>query len=124
MNDQGKQPVTIERWGKDHWTTLLYVESRVVDWRGALDARHLRKDGYQYPTRLRDSGGLVGHNDIDCLHDMVAAGLLDITSSEGNNLQLKVRLTDQGWRVAAAARRHKADHGGYWQEFDWRSAFE
>lgn len=101
------EPVPIERWGKDHWTTLLYVETRVVDHHGWVAGQHMRTnmarhprfdgwmredgrvvrptvhspgDGSQYPTRLRDDEELTDHDDWDCLHDMREAGLLRILS--------------------------------------------
>jgi hypothetical protein len=71
----GVAPVPMIRWGKDHWTTFAYVESRWVDYHGTLDhdrmrcdrARHgafyaakskriafgTNADGAKYPTRLK-----------------------------------------------------------------------
>lgn len=68
-------PVPINRFGKDHWSTLAYIETRVVDYRGVLNADHMRissrrhpmllamkpraralgtiSDGADYPTRLK-----------------------------------------------------------------------
>ena len=30
------------RWGKDHWNTLLYLESRCVDNKGVVDGNHVQ----------------------------------------------------------------------------------
>lgn len=66
-------PVPMSRWGKDHWSTFAYVETRIVDHRGRLDHDHMRtharrhpmmiaakrrvslgsRDGSRYPTRLK-----------------------------------------------------------------------
>lgn len=102
--DQGNVPM--ERWGKDHFTTLLYLETRTVDHHGEVDPFKMRtsrrnwrlagkmpfsgeanimgKD--QYPTRLRPVQGerakfdrvdlLGGHDDWECLYDMQAEDLL------------------------------------------------
>lgn len=78
-------PVPMERWGKDHWSTFGYVETRCVDHDGMLAGNgsidpHLRghdgpSAGWDYPTRLPD-GELVGHDDIDCIVDAMIAGLI------------------------------------------------
>jgi hypothetical protein len=68
------EPVPMRRWGKDHWTTFAYVETRWVDHRGMLDHDRMRcdrrhsafyaakrrttafgsdVDGARYPTRLK-----------------------------------------------------------------------
>jgi hypothetical protein len=82
----GVAPVPMARWGKDHWTTFLYVKTRWVDHRGVLDPEHMRcdrarhlffyeakyrttvfgtdADGGKYPTRLKTEtpgqGGVWG----------------------------------------------------------------
>jgi hypothetical protein len=101
------EPVPLVRWGKDHWSTFAYVETRWVDHRGMLShdqmrcdqARHpafyaakrhvyANADGSRYPTRLKtettgDDGlwgsvNLPGHDDYDCLDDLIAAGLIEV----------------------------------------------
>lgn len=97
-------PISPELFGEDHYSTLLYVESRVVDNQGLLDHDHMRchpqrhpllagagrmagsfgaADGSRYPTRLRRGpDGQVQqqpeHDDYDCLDDLVAAGWLSV----------------------------------------------
>ena len=93
--------IPIERWGKDHFGTLLYIESRVVDFRGKIAPAHMRT-GARYPTYLRD-GQLENHDDWDCLTDIEAAGLARYEND-------CVSLTDEGWRVAGLLRRHRAEH--------------
>lgn len=64
-------PVPMARFGKDHWSTFAYIETRIVDYRGKLAADSMRCDrdrhpglhsvrhhsaGYgdrKYPTRLK-----------------------------------------------------------------------
>lgn len=84
-------PIAPERWGRDHWSTLLYVDTRIVDHHGLLSALrqdshlgpkgrdpHMRMD-HKYPTRLMNPEmELRGHTDYDCLADAIAAGYLAI----------------------------------------------
>jgi hypothetical protein len=44
------EPVPMARWGKDHWTTFAYVESRWVDHRGMLDHDQMRCDRLRHPV--------------------------------------------------------------------------
>ena len=110
-------PVPMRQWGKDHWTTLAYIETRITDYRGMLDHDHLRcdnqrhpafraakrrataigssVDGGQYPTRLKtgapDDAGvwgtveLPGHDDYDCIADLIREGLLEVLMPQPNH---------------------------------------
>ena len=81
------EAIPVDRWGKDHWSTFGYLETRVVDHKGRLYPAlggergidpHLRGHdwrGAEYPTRLSD-GELWGHDDIDCIVDAIVAGLV------------------------------------------------
>ena len=42
-------PVPMTRWGKDHWTTFAYVETRWVDHRGMLNHDQMRCDRQRHP---------------------------------------------------------------------------
>ena len=94
----GDDRVPMARWGRDHWSTLAYLETRIVDHRGRIAHDHMRcharrhplmhaakrrvlsvsGDGSAYPTRLRD-GELADHDDYDCLDDMIAVGFVTVT---------------------------------------------
>lgn len=122
--------VPIGQFGADHWSTLAFVETRVVDHRGQLAHDQMRcdpgrhpaeftakrygsdsphADGSAYPTKIKD-GELTDHDDYDCLTDLQAVGLLIRTS-------LSVcELTDRGRAVAADLRQHRAG-GGNWHTF-------
>lgn len=97
-------PIPREQWGRDHHSTLLYIETRVVDHQGKLDNRHLRLD-VKYPTRLRETI-LVGHTDINCIDDFEAAGLM---TNVGTGINQVCRLTDEGWKLAWSLRRAAAE---------------
>jgi hypothetical protein len=96
-------PVPMELWGKDHRTTMLYLESRAVDYGGRIDPRMMRT-GHDFPTRLFNGDQLTGHDDWDCLNDAIAEGLL----VEGLGT-VGVKLTDKGWEYAGNVRRLKAE---------------
>lgn len=116
-----QETVPMERWGKDHWTTLLYLETVAVDRRGEVEAEKMRtakrnwrlagrvhgeanimgKD--QYPTRLKpiqaeradfDSVELCdGHDDWECLHDAADLGLLEFSIEDERNRNYPLQVT-------------------------------
>jgi hypothetical protein len=135
----GEDYVPVERFGKDHWSTFAYLETRAVDAGGVIDNRkmrcHLRLhrtfaanppnasvgspiDGSAYPTRLKD-GELPNHDDWSCLEDMAAAGLLVAefrTAHHGwpvGGGEARIRLTPAGLEMAAKLRAHKAAGGTF-----------
>lgn len=93
-------PVDPARFGKDHWSTFAYIETRTVDHKGTIEHDHMRCDadrhpflalvgrralvstvalaGRKYPTFAK-GGEIEDHDDYDCLDDLRAAGLLDVT---------------------------------------------
>ena len=122
------RPVPPSWWGKDHWSTLLYVECRCVDHKGWPNHPNMRTDfsrhpGYaravlgmhsaeKYPTRLRHGTEgvlLTDHDDWDCVEDMEAAGLVQAVGT-GSNPRWK--LTELGHTVAGKLRAHKAQGQG------------
>lgn len=106
-------------FGRDHWSTLLYLETCCVDRRGRIDIRHMRKDGEQYPTRLAKGKLAKGHDDYDCIRDLVAAGYF-------HSEQEPYRLTDKGWAKVGDFRRARAgaNAGGGWPVTDDREKVE
>jgi hypothetical protein len=104
--------VAIDNFGPHHWQLLLVLEGAnvaripldlgrlrvAVDRHPALAASFVK----QLPTILRD-GSTIDTDDIDCLDDLVNAGLV---------LTRAGRLTDRGWAIAAAARKHTANARG------------
>ena len=107
-------PVPIDRFGHDHWKLLAYVDSYAAR-EGGLDRRRLRCNPQRHPrlasihtprnwnphhgTRLKpDEEGeqqLPEHDDWDCLHDLEAAGLVEILSLTNGY----ARLTPEGRRA-------------------------
>lgn len=132
----GGDYIPMERWGKDHWSTFAYLETVATDRDGHIDRQRMRcnarlhrelanvspwnslVDGGEYPTRLID-GNLEKHDDWSCVEDMVAAGLVRAFFRQENydrafgNTEAYIELTDEGWRIAAELRQHKAQGGVY-----------
>lgn len=128
------QATPVEKFGKDHWSLLAYVECCCVDGRdgaGQLELRRLRNKEDNAPGRwrLKHSTRLKGyfdfvdrddpekaieaglqlrdHDDIDCLGDLEAAGFIDVVS----RANLFVKMTAEGVAAAHQLRRHKIDGG-------------
>jgi hypothetical protein len=93
--------IPIESWGKDHLSTLIYAETRAVDYNGHINDVHMRVDR-KYPTRLNNGVTVAGHTDYDCLADAQAAGLLTFDGTT-------VKLTDDGWAFVGKLRRARAE---------------
>jgi hypothetical protein len=114
--------IPIKRWGKDHWSTFAYLETRCVDHDGDIDRHHLRVDALRhpglghcvwstdYPTRLKGGDTITPHDDVDCIEDMVAAGLVEWG---GSGVNPSISLTALGLMVANALRNHKASGGSF-----------
>jgi len=114
--------IEVKDWGKDHWSTFAYIETRIVDFSGVPNKEHLRCNlklhpqyghrggcASKYPTRLRE-GVAVDHDDWSCLDDAVEAGLLETV---GTGLFPVYKLTDAGLKLAAELRTHKASGGAF-----------
>lgn len=105
----GESPIPPDRWGRDHWTTIAYAFTRAGR---VMERQHLRIAGKaipgvpadkEYPTRLQGGVDLYGHDDLDCLRDSEAAGVL---RNVGTGMHPCARFTAQGlilgqWLVAA-----------------------
>jgi hypothetical protein len=134
---KGDDFVPVEKWGKDHWSTLAYLETRCVDGSGKIENGKMRcnhrrhrefyaarvghslSSGIDYPTRLAGGEELENHDDWSCLEDMVKAGLVKAWFRVKNHLEAFggseacVELTELGWKIAHALRKHRAAGLGY-----------
>ena len=96
----------IAEWGRDHWSTLMYIETRVVDHRGILERQHMRCCTKRHPQFTHQAcRGPIAHDDWDCVDDMVEAGLLEW---HGTGIHPVFALTEKGWAMAHALRRFRA----------------
>ena len=133
---EGDDYIEIDRWGKDHWSTLAYLECRVVDNKGIVDNLQMRcnprlhrgftnilpmgaiVDGSNYPTILND-GETEKHDDWSCLEDMVATGLIIAiyrvkkSAEFVGHMEARIKLTELGLQVSRMLRAHKADGGTF-----------
>lgn len=126
--------VPMSKWGKDHWSVIAYIETRIVDYKGVPDADHMRTDHdihpqhvgnrkslspisltKKYPTRLSDGSTVDDHDDWTCLEDAEREGLLE---SHGTGIHPWYKLTKMGHEVLAALRKHKAA-GKNFVDFRW-----
>lgn len=115
------KPIPMEQFGKDHWSTFAYVETRCVDHEGVIERKHMRCDAdrhpqfahsgitIKYPTRIK-TGDVKNHDDWDCLDNCELAGLIENT---GTNLHRVYKLTALGNKIAGQLRQHKADGGNF-----------
>jgi hypothetical protein len=75
-------------WGPSILSTLVYVETRVVDHGGRLDHRYLNADDYNNLDLLEEEGLLV---------------------NKGTGTNRAYQLTDAGWEAAGKERRRRAE---------------
>lgn len=124
------QLVPTELWGRDHWSTLAYIEAKLVDGdysvkfdprmrQGRRNFRVLSKGRGcaggvvmqpEHGSRLSDGTILPWSDDWACVQDMLADGLFE----DGEwDTGFPLKLTEKGYAVAAALRKHKAEGGTY-----------
>lgn len=124
--------IPMSKWGKDHWSTLAYLETLAVDGgksglaipvRMRMRTNEIRHPhlignpgfsssalhGSGYPTRLKD-GEVEGHDDWDCVDDATEEG---ITEDVGTGLNRAYKFTKLGKEVMAKLRQFKMDGGNF-----------
>jgi hypothetical protein len=121
--------VTLDKWGKDHWSAFAYADCRATDNKGVLRNEHMRcnsrlhrvfahsQNPAKYPTRLKE-GTLNRHDDWSCLEDAVAMGLIEMWWKSHpmklfGGAKAKVEFTPEGQRIAGELRAHKANGGTF-----------
>lgn len=123
-------PITsVELFGKDHWSTLAFVETRCVDYKGVLDQdkmrcnlnRHAAFAGpvqrrslimqwqENWGTRLSDGTMLSDHDDWDCLIDLAKVGYIEIIDIDS----AVVKMTPAGLEVVQKLRIYRTETGRY-----------
>ena len=112
----------LDKWGKDHWSLLAYVETCCVDDCGTLDRKRMRCNEKRHPLLKATShewlptwgtilkkGTIEYHDDWDCLDDLNDAGFVN----EISMINGIVSITEKGTKVAHQIRKHKADGGTF-----------
>lgn len=120
------------RFGKDHWSVLLYLETCAVERKGCVENLQMRcaaklhpafahtfsaATTTTYPTFLKD-GEQANHDDWSCLEDLATAGFLTAYWQRLNDWplgggEMRVVLTERGWCISHALRRHRAGGGSF-----------
>lgn len=128
-SDQEEQLIPMSNWGKDHWSTLAFIETVMVengffpfkgDARMRSNRRHFRlmpsDFGIVMPreqgSRLKDGTNAENHDDWCCIQDMAAEGLLD-KPQEDLDVGVRVKFSDKGMRIAQQLRTHKMNKGSF-----------
>lgn len=124
-------------WFKDHWSTLAFAETQMVDFgfRVKFEPRMRQKrrtfrvlleqltggqnnivNGMpmspEYGTRLNNGTYLPWHDDWDCLADMAKYGLFE-RGEEALEPGRKVKLTKLGREIVNRLREHKQNGGSF-----------
>lgn len=124
-------PVPPSHWGKDHYSTLAYVETRCVDSTDGIgipkhvqiQTNHNRHpgmknhvDGSEYGIRLKDGIELPGpdYDEWDCIQDFERYGLLE---NIGTGTNPAYRMLPLGNELCGKLRAHKTQ-GGNWGDFE------
>ena len=121
-------------WGKDHYSTLTYIETRCVESINGVGSPKIRQiqtnfnrhpyfdnshpaigqhiDGADYPIRLKDGIELAGplYDEWDVLDDLERWGLIE---NVGTGFQRVYRFLDEGNRIVGQLRAHKTRGGNY-----------
>ena len=124
--------VPIEKWGKDHWSVLLYIESICVDGVKGIGKPDLRRiqanlnrhpgllvnmdvdgtpmDGAKYGIRLAGGKELPGpdYDEWDCVRDLECYGLVE---SLGTGVNPLFKMTERGNGLAADIRKWRTGGG-------------
>lgn len=125
----------LAKWGRDHWATFAYLETRIVDHDGVPDYERMRCDPRVHPglargrmpkglnwdeygTRMVDGTKLTRHDDWSCLDD---AELLGLIENIGTGVNRKYKFTESGYVVAGAIRRYLQEGGRGAANFRWKA---
>lgn len=132
--------IAVNLWGKDHWSTLAYVETVMVECAGfqiGSDARmrsnrrnfrvmheqcrHPKRPERstasmavsmvpQHGTRLNNGTKVEDHDDWACIQDMAQAGLFTVSVDAVEPKQV-LHFSPIGSTIAVQLRNHKAAGG-------------
>lgn len=126
--------ITESKFGKDHWSTLAFLETQIVEKIFPIDLRRMRVNDSKrafrngasiqqlgickwqnsWSTKLKDGTVILGHDDIDVLDDLEDVGYI---KNNGTHINIYPLLTDKGRKVCESIRKHKGD-GGFFSNFN------
>lgn len=112
------------QFSKDHWSTILFLETQIVEKAFPIDRRRLRinetkrifNNGNPFgwnddnSTKLKDGTIISGHDDIDVIDDLEDEGYI---KNNGTHINIYPTLTNKGWKLCQDLRKHKANNGSY-----------
>ena len=120
----------LDKWGKDHWSLLAYIETRCVDYKGILERSHMRCNENKHPllkglacgglkwdedySTITKDGRIKEHDDWDVLDDLEVVGFIEIMSL----VNQRVQITDKGRAVVNLLREHKSRPDCNFSNFD------
>lgn len=119
-----EESVTFERFGKDHWSMLAYIETCCINSKdsiGCIDYRRIRVNSNRHPllaTRpgwedsygtITNDGIIIWHDDVDCMNDLEDEGFIEVMSL----INGAVLLTPLGGSMCKRLRDYKASGGKY-----------
>src|SRR5277367_6377126 len=111
--------ILVGDFGRDHWSTLAYIECINVDGTGCPVLERMRCNPTRHPGLAAAKRGpqafwetswsshtkrgvmLTGHDDFDCVNDLEKAGLIVV---HGTGINPVYRLTSDGWRTVGELR--------------------
>lgn len=130
--------IPLELWGVDHWSTLAYIETVIIDHGGFpivynARMRHGRRnfrvmqEGREYfqkktngipmdsehGSRLSDGRIALGHDDWHCIQDFAEVGLLSVGPDEIDVGCEPFKLSQIGRELCNQLREHKSNGGTF-----------
>jgi hypothetical protein len=125
--------ITINKWGKDHWSLLAFMGVICTDYKGNINEMNMRRMRcnpsrhplnvthtfgspalmrwqLSYSTIIKSGAVIHDHDDWDCLDDLEAEGLLE---NIGTLVNPMIVMTEQGWDILSKLNQHKASGGKY-----------
>lgn len=117
--------ISPKEWGRDHYSTLLFVKHCIENEDGKIDNERMRCNPRihrqllgkaqfdfgipveEYPTRLKDGKIKEKHDDFSCLEDMVRFGIIEAKENHINdnpfcNCVIIVSFTEKGAKYSHA----------------------
>lgn len=136
MSNTSEDYISPEKWGRDHLSTLLYMETRLCDYGGLKivpdprmrtkrrmfrlfsekfksshrrDIAHMIVMDKKHGSRLKDGEILDSHDDWDCLQDMAKHGLIT-PDEESFDLGVSLSFTELGYHIVYLLRKFKCEN--------------
>lgn len=123
MKRKKQHIIQIEKWGRDHWSLLAYIENCVVEYNGKLRLSRMRvnsnkrafSNGNSFDwqdswSSILKNGQEKGHDDIDIMNELEYFGFIKNT---GTLINPVIKLTKKGLKASQKLREHKGNKGTF-----------